>query len=194
MVSDAIIPLISSVIGGALVLAGTFFAKRSEDRRVWLIRLQEAAGDLATSYFQEVAAINDARRAGAEQSSVPTATYVIDRQKALGRFRTLPWSGEFEPQRQEMGSALHRVRQAWGDTSTSNGWRSITEHRARGTSRYAAAEDPEALGRRYFRSAAARTRTGEATHARRSGSCSSSWQRSAPAGAPGASPLGQRDP
>jgi hypothetical protein len=116
MMSDAIIPLISSIIGGVLVLAGAFFAKRAEDRRVWLIRLQEAAGDLATSYFQEVATINDARRAGADKSSVPAATYVVDRQKALGRFRTLPWSGEFEAQRQQMGMALDRVWQAWGDT------------------------------------------------------------------------------
>jgi hypothetical protein len=87
------------------VLAGTFFSKRVEDRRAWLIRLQEAAGDLATSYLQEVALINDARRAGDQKATVPSTTYVIDRQKALGRFRTLPWSGQFEEHRQLMGQA-----------------------------------------------------------------------------------------
>lgn len=70
---------------------------------MWLIRLQEAASDLATSYLQEAATVNDRRRAGTDMSRVETATYVVDRQKALGRFRTLPWSSDFEAQRQAMG-------------------------------------------------------------------------------------------
>jgi hypothetical protein len=39
-----------------------FALKRAEDKRVWLIRLQEAASDLATSYLQEAATVNDRRR------------------------------------------------------------------------------------------------------------------------------------
>ena len=84
MIANAVLSIVSSIIGGGLVLAGKFFVKRAEDRRVWLIRLQEAA------------TVNDRRRAGTDMSRVETATYVVDRQKALGRFRTLPWSSDFE--------------------------------------------------------------------------------------------------
>ena len=49
MVTNAVLSIVSSIIGGGLVLAGQFFVKRAEDKRVWLIRLQEAASDLATS-------------------------------------------------------------------------------------------------------------------------------------------------
>jgi len=83
---------------------------------VWLIRLQEAASDLATSYLQEAATVNDRRRAGADISRVETATYVVDRQKALGRFRTLPWSSDFEAQRQAMGRTIEGVWRAWGES------------------------------------------------------------------------------
>ncbi len=103
MIANAVLSIVSSIIGGGLVLAGQFFVKRAEDKRVWLIRLQEAASDLATSYLQEAATVNDRRRAGTDMSRVETATYVVDRQKALGRFRTLPWSSDFEAQRQAMG-------------------------------------------------------------------------------------------
>ena len=96
MISNAVLSIVSSIIGGGLVLAGQFFVKRAEDKRVWLIRLQEAASDLATSYLQEAATVNDRRRAGTDMSRVETATYVVDRQKPLGRFRTLPWSSDFE--------------------------------------------------------------------------------------------------
>jgi len=37
----------------------------------------------------------------------------VDRQKALGRFRTLPWSSDFEPQRQAMGKTIEGVWPAW---------------------------------------------------------------------------------
>jgi hypothetical protein len=103
VIANAVLSIVSSVIGGGLVLAGQFFVKRAEDKRVWLIRLQEAASDLATSYLQEAATVNDRRRAGTEMSRVETATYVVDRQKALGRFRTLPWSSDFEAQRRASG-------------------------------------------------------------------------------------------
>jgi len=49
VVTNAVLSIVSSIIGGGLVLAGQFFVKRAEDKRVWLIRLQEAASDLATS-------------------------------------------------------------------------------------------------------------------------------------------------
>ena len=58
MIANAVLSIVSSVIGGSLVLAGQFFVKRAEDKRVWLIRLQKAASDLATSYLQEAATVN----------------------------------------------------------------------------------------------------------------------------------------
>jgi hypothetical protein len=52
-----------------------------------------AAADLATSYLRETALINDSRRSGkTETTYVAMTTYVVDRQSALGRFRTLPWA------------------------------------------------------------------------------------------------------
>lgn len=47
MVTNAVLSIVSSIIGGGLVLTGQFFVKRAEDKRVWLIRLQEAASDLS---------------------------------------------------------------------------------------------------------------------------------------------------
>ena len=116
MIANAVLSIVSSIIGGGLVLAGQFFVKRAEDKRVWLIRLQEAASDLATSYLQEAATVNDRRRAGTDMSHVETATYVVDRQKALGRFRTLPWSSDFEAQRQAMGKTIEGVWRAWDES------------------------------------------------------------------------------
>lgn len=113
MVTNAVLSIVSSIIGGGLVLAGQFFVKRAEDKRVWLIRPQEAASDLATSYLQVAATANDRRRAGIDISQVETATYVVDRQKALGRFRTLPWSSDFEAYRQAMGHGIEAVWRAW---------------------------------------------------------------------------------
>jgi len=116
VISNAVLSIVSSIIGGGLVLAGQFFVKRAEDKRVWLIRLQKAASDLATSYLQEAATLNDRRRAGADMSRVKTATYVVDRQKPLGRFRTLPWSSDFEAQRQAMGKTIEGVWRAWDES------------------------------------------------------------------------------
>jgi len=116
VVANALLSIISAIIGGGLVLAGQLVIKRAEDKRVWLIRLQEAASDLATSYLQEAAIANDRRRAGAEVSQVETATYTVDRQKALGRFRTLPWSSEFEGLRQAMGHGIEGVWRAWDES------------------------------------------------------------------------------
>ena len=60
--------------------------------------------------------MNDRRRAGADMSRVETATYVVDRQKALGRFRTLPWSSDFEAHRQAMGRGIEGVWRAWDES------------------------------------------------------------------------------
>ena len=116
VIANVVLSIVSSIIGGGLVLAGQFFVKRAEDKRVWLIRLQEAASDLATSYLQEAATVNDRRRAGTDMSRVETATYMVDRQKALGRFRTLPWSSDFEAQRQAMGKTIEGVWRAWDES------------------------------------------------------------------------------
>jgi hypothetical protein len=72
--TNTVLSIVSSIIGGGLVLAGQFFVKRAEDKRVWLIGLQEAASDLATSHLQEAATANDRRRAGVDMSQVETAT------------------------------------------------------------------------------------------------------------------------
>ncbi len=57
-IASALLSLLSSIVGGVLVLAGQYFARRAEDRRQWLLRLHEAAADLATSYLQEAALVN----------------------------------------------------------------------------------------------------------------------------------------
>jgi hypothetical protein len=116
VVTNAVLSIVSSIIGGGLVLAGQFFVKRAEDKRVWLIRLQEAASDLATSYLQEAATVNDRRRAGAGRSQVATATYVVDRQKALGRFRTPPWRSD-----------SRRIARPWGAASRASGGRGTNQ-------------------------------------------------------------------
>jgi len=114
-IANALLSLLSSIVGGALVLAGQFFARRAEDRRQWLLRLHEAAADLATSYLQEAALVNDARRSGMAIREVPTTTYVVDRQKALGRFRALPWGSTFETERRRLGPAVSALWAAWDD-------------------------------------------------------------------------------
>jgi hypothetical protein len=114
-IASALLSLFSSIVGGVLVLAGQYFARRAEDRRHWLLRLHEAAADLATSYLQEAALVNDSRRSGKAAKDVATTTYVVDRQKALGRFRTLPWASVFERERQSMGAAIDKVWLAWDD-------------------------------------------------------------------------------
>jgi hypothetical protein len=57
--------------------------------------------------------VNDARRGGKTISDLPATTYVADRQKALGRFRTLPWAEGLEPQRKQMGQAIQRLWAQW---------------------------------------------------------------------------------
>jgi hypothetical protein len=113
-VETAVLTLLSSIVGGLLVLAGQYLARRADDRRHWLTRLQEAAGDYATSFLEEGARVNDARRAGkSRKDGVVATTYIVDRQKALGRFLTLPWASSFEQQRRAMGKGIDRLWAAW---------------------------------------------------------------------------------
>jgi hypothetical protein len=100
-----------------LVLAGQYLTRRAEDRRHWLTRLQESAGDLATSYLEEGAQVNDARRAGrVAKHELTISTYTSDRQRALGRFLTLPWAPAFEDQRRAMGRGVEELWRAWDGT------------------------------------------------------------------------------
>jgi hypothetical protein len=112
-VETAVLTLLSSIVGGLLVFAGQYVARRAEDRRRWLTRLQEAAGDYATSFLEEGARIDDTRRAGKVKDGVIASTYIVDRQKALGRLPTLPWASSFEQQRLAMGKSIDRVWAAW---------------------------------------------------------------------------------
>ena len=41
----ALLSLVSSIVGGLLVLAGQYLARRAEERRHWRTRFQDAAGD-----------------------------------------------------------------------------------------------------------------------------------------------------
>ena len=112
----ALLTLLSSIVGGILVLAGQYLARRAEDRRHWLTRLQEAAGEYATSFLEEGARINDARRAGKSKDEVVTTTYIVDRQRALGRLLTLPWASSFESQRHAMGKCIEHLWVAWDES------------------------------------------------------------------------------
>jgi hypothetical protein len=114
-IANALLSLLSSIVGGLLVLTGQYFTRRAEDRRQWLLKLHESAAELATSYLQEAALINDARRSGTAKNDVPTTTYVVDRQKALGRFRALPWAPMFEPERRSMGARIEQLWHVWDD-------------------------------------------------------------------------------
>ena len=115
-IASALLSLLSSIVGGVLVLAGQYFTRRAEDRRQWLLRLHEAAADLAVSYLQEAALVNDSRRSGMSKNDVPTTTYVVDRQKALGRLQALPWGWTFESERRGMGSAIEKLWRVWDDS------------------------------------------------------------------------------
>ena len=114
-IASALLSLLSSIVGGVLVLAGQYFTRRAEDRRQWLVRLHEAAADLAVSYLQEAALLNDSRRAGLSKNDVPSTTYVVDRQKALGRLQALPWGWTFESERRTMGSTIEKLWRVWDD-------------------------------------------------------------------------------
>jgi hypothetical protein len=113
-VDAALLSLAGSIIGGVLVLAGQHYARRAEERRHWLTRFQETAGDLSISYLQEGAQLNDARRSGrVAKDDLQLTTYTADRQRALGRFLTLPWAPAFEEQRRAMGGGVEQLWAAW---------------------------------------------------------------------------------
>lgn len=129
MFTSGLVPLLSSIVGGVLVLAGQAVTRRHDDRQLWLTRLYEAAGDLATSYLEEGALVNDSRRAKKTKADVATSTYVTDRQKALGRFRTLPWADGLEEERLAMGRSIERVWDEW-DSSDEEFQRAYKDARA----------------------------------------------------------------
>jgi hypothetical protein len=110
---QAALSLASSILGGLLVLAGQYFTRRAEDRRQWRIRLHEAAADLATSYSQERARLQLDRRRGESGSTIDEKTFAVDRQRALGRFRTLPGGSEFEPEIARMAQTIEALWDAW---------------------------------------------------------------------------------
>jgi hypothetical protein len=62
--SAAVLSLLSSIVGGLLVLAGQTLARRSEDQRHWRTLLHTAASDVATSYGQERARLTVDRDRG----------------------------------------------------------------------------------------------------------------------------------
>lgn len=111
--STAIISLVSSVIGGLLVLAGQWLIHRSEDRRYWRSLLRDAAADVATSFSQERAGLTSDRGQGKATSHIDETTYVIDRQKALNRLLTLPRGDAFEPQLRGMGDGIEALWQSY---------------------------------------------------------------------------------
>jgi hypothetical protein len=47
------------------------------------------------------------------KDEVVATTYIVDRQKALGRFLTLPWASSFEQQHRAMGKGIERLWAAW---------------------------------------------------------------------------------
>ena len=82
MVANAVLSIVSAVIGGGLVLAGQFFVKRAENKRVWLIRwgrwgsakrtMQAAAATMmaAMSSPRSMPEMNDCRAAAASAAPV----------------------------------------------------------------------------------------------------------------------------
>jgi hypothetical protein len=63
----AVVSLLSSVVGGLLVLAGHWLVRRGNDRRHWRDLLQSAASDVASSYAQERAGLTHDPGAGGSQ-------------------------------------------------------------------------------------------------------------------------------
>jgi hypothetical protein len=109
---EAIISLLSSIVGGGLVLAGQILAHQSEDRRHWRTLLQAAAAEVATSFAQERAQLTVDRRRGRTTSDIDEITYTVDRQRALGRLRTPPGGDSFDPEIDAMGSAVEELWRA----------------------------------------------------------------------------------
>ena len=95
------------------VLAGQGLARRGDDRRRWRDLLQSAASDVALSYAQERAGLTHDRGQGEASPDIDKVTYVVDRQRALNRPRTLPGGDAFEPQIAGMGEGIEELWQAY---------------------------------------------------------------------------------
>jgi hypothetical protein len=109
----AAISLVSSVVGGLLVLAGQWLIHRSEDRRYWRGLLRDAAVGVATSFSQERAGLTSDRGQGKTASHIDEVTYVVDRQQALNRLLTLPHGDTFEQQIRAMGDGIEALWAAY---------------------------------------------------------------------------------
>ena len=110
----AVLALVGSVIGGLLVLLGGYLTHKREDRRHWQTLLYEAASELVLSYKQDSAAANALRRRGRPAGDANDDTYVVQRQRAKSRLRTLPGGLGFEREIVQMGAANERVWAAYG--------------------------------------------------------------------------------
>ena len=109
----ALISLLASIVGGTLVVLGQILARRLDDHRHWQTLLHIAAAEVATSYEQERARLTLDRRQGKSTPTSAEAAYVVGRQTALGRLRTLPNGDKFEAEIDEMGAAIERLWGAW---------------------------------------------------------------------------------
>jgi hypothetical protein len=109
----AAISLASSIVGGLLVLAGQWLIHRGEDRRYWRGLLREAAADVATSFSQEGAGLNSDRGRGKPTSNIDQTTYVVDRQRAVNRLRTLAHGDAFDSQLGRMGDGIEGLWQVY---------------------------------------------------------------------------------
>jgi hypothetical protein len=109
----AVISLVSSIVGGLLVVAGQVLTGRSQDRRHWRGLLRDAAADVATSFSEEGARLNSDRGRGKPTSRADKTTYPVDRQRALNRLRTLPHGDTFEQQIGDMGNGIEKLWRAY---------------------------------------------------------------------------------
>jgi hypothetical protein len=69
--------------------------------------------DLAMAFYQETAILNEGRRQRVPKAKIDTTPYVVGRQKALGQFRTLPGSTDFETKIQDMGTSITKLWEAF---------------------------------------------------------------------------------
>jgi hypothetical protein len=75
--------------------------------------MYEAASELVLSYKQDSAAANALRRRGRSADDANDETYVVQRQRAKSRLRTLPGGLGFEREIAQMGAANERVWAAY---------------------------------------------------------------------------------
>src|SRR5262249_21979997 len=109
---EAIISLLGAIVGGGIVLAGQILAHQNEDRRHWRTLLQAAAAEAAASFALGRAQLTVDRGRGRTTSDTDETAYAVDRQRALGRLRTLPGGGSFDPEIDAMAGAVEELRRA----------------------------------------------------------------------------------